>query len=277
MKNFIFIAIFLFATDLSCAQTSFKLDTIYANEQKNVAIFFPEPIKQGITGSANFVFSYNREKQQYFGLLQATPGEESNLLVVNIDGSVFSYIVKYKKQLSKLNYFIPISSSIGNERPIVKDSVQAVAPKTDNDNKIYYYQKFCSLLLKSKQGIGSLKKQSEGIVMRVENIFFDKEELYFVIRIENHSTLDYDLNYLNLYTETKKKGKKKSLQRLYRDPVYKHHFPSKIKANQAVQLVYVMPKFSIAKDRRVVLVLNEQDGQRNIKLKISHRFINNPN
>ena len=105
------------------AQSIIVLDTIYANDTKNVALFFPEPIRQGITGSDNFVFTYNREKEQYFGLHQATPGKESNLLVVNRNGSIFSYIVRYKKQLSKLNYFIPLSNSIGNEKPIVKDSV----------------------------------------------------------------------------------------------------------------------------------------------------------
>ena len=93
------------------AQSTIVLDTIYANDTKNVALFFPEPIRQGITGSDNFVFTYNREKEQYFGLLQAKPGKESNLLVVNRNGSIFSYIVRYKKQLSKLNYFIPLFDS----------------------------------------------------------------------------------------------------------------------------------------------------------------------
>jgi len=81
------------------------LDTIYANEHKNVALFFPEPIRQGITGTENFVFTYNREKYQHLELLQATPGKESNLLVISTNGSIFSYILKYSERLDKLNYF----------------------------------------------------------------------------------------------------------------------------------------------------------------------------
>jgi len=54
-----------------------EVDTIYAHEQKAVAMFFPNPIRQGLTGSSNCAFSYNRDKEQDFGLLQATPGEES--------------------------------------------------------------------------------------------------------------------------------------------------------------------------------------------------------
>ncbi|RFN60310.1 DUF4138 domain-containing protein [Marixanthomonas ophiurae] len=277
MKNLLLTSIFLSISTLTKAQTPIALDTIYANDQKNVALFFPEPIRQGITGSDNFVFTYNREKEQYFGLLQAKPGKESNLLVVNRNGSVFSYIVRYKKQLTKLNYFVSKSGSIGNEKPIFADSAKVDESKTALENNIYYYQKFCSYLLDRKQRIGRIKKRNEGIVLSVENIVFDKEELYFVIQIENRSTLDYYLNFLKLSVETRQKGKKKSLQRLYQKPIFKYNLPSKVAENQTERLVYVLPKFSISNDRRAVLELNEKNGEKNLKLKISHRFINNPN
>ena len=279
MKNSIVIIILVFTSAFTKvnAQNTQILDTIYANDTKNVALFFPEPIRQGITGSDNFVFTYNREKEQYFGLLQAKPGKESNLLVVNRNGSIFSYIIRYKKQLSKLNYFIPLSNSIGNEKPIVTDSTLVESSEELVDNKTYYYQKFCSYLLKRKQRIGRIKKRNEGIILTVENIVFDKDELYFVIEIENNSSLDYDLNFLNLSIETRQKGKRKSLQRLYQKPIYKHNLPSKIKEGKTVRFVYVMPKFSLSNDRRAILELNEKDGERNIELKLSHRYINNPN
>jgi hypothetical protein len=279
MKNYIIISALIISSALAKtnAQTTLLLDTIYANDTKNVALFFPEPIRQGITGSDNFVFTYNREKEQYFGLLQAKPGKESNLLVVNRNGAIFSYIVRYKKQLSKLNYFIPLSNSIGNEKPIVPDSIQVVSTEENIDNRTYYYQKFCSYLLNRNQRVGRIKKRTQGIVLTVENIVFDKEELYFVMRIENNSSMDYDLNFLNLSIETRQKGKRKSLQRLYQEPIYKHLLPSKIVEGKMVRLVYVMPKFSLSNERRAILELNEQDGERNIELKISHRYINNPN
>jgi len=259
------------------AQDTILIDTIYANDTKNVALFFPEPIRQGITGADNFIFTYNREKEQYFGLLQAKTGKESNLLIVNRDGSIFSYIVRYKKQLSKLNYFIPLSNSIGNEKPLVTDSIQVVTSENKIDNRTYYYQKFCSYLLNRNQRIGRIKKRTQGIGLTVENIVFDKEELYFVVRIENNSTMDYDLNFLNLSIETRQKGKRKSLQSLYQEPIYKQHLPLKIIEGKMVRFVYVMPKFSLSDDRRAILELNEKDGERNIKLNISHRYINNPN
>ena len=276
MKKYIIISALIISA-FAKAQTTQILDTIYANDTKNVALFFPEPIRQGVTGADNFVFTYNREKEQYFGLLQAKPGKESNLLVINKNGSIFSYIVRYKSQLSKLNYFVPKASSIGNERPIVNDTTEVIKIEDSVDNKTFYYTKFSSYLLDKRQRIGTIQKRKEGIVLSINNIVFNKEELYFVIQIENKSTLDYDLNFLNLSIETRQKGKKKSLQKLFQEPIFKYKLPQRITEGEVVKLVYPMHKFSISNDRRLVLELNEKNGERDLKLKVSHKYINNPN
>lgn len=276
MKAYILIIAFILILGKASAQKVKPIDIIYANDQKNVALFFPAPIRQGITGTENFVFTYNRDKQQYFGLLQAKPGKESNLLVINTDGSIFSYILRYKKQLAKLNYFIPKSNRIGNEKPVLADPTKA-PQEEEIENKTYYYQKFCSYLIDRKQRIGRIKKRKHGIVLSVENIVFDKEELYFVIQIENKSSLDYDLNFLKLSIRIRKKGKKKSLQTLLKEPVFKYNIPLKIKEDETLRMIYVLPKFSISNNRRAILQLNEKNGERDIELKVSHRFIDNPN
>ncbi|MCK7591329.1 DUF4138 domain-containing protein [Subsaxibacter sp. CAU 1640] len=276
MKTSILI-IFCISLSKLYAQNHIPLDTIYANDTKNVALFFPEPVRQGITGSDNFVFTYNREKEQYFGLLQATPGNESNLLVINKNGAIFSYIVRYKEHLPTLNYFIPESKSIGNEKP--KDSLENLETKEKSvvTNRDFYYQKFSAYLLDQPKKFGFLIDRKHHIKLSVENIVFDKEELYVVIKIENKSTLDYELNYLNFYVATRKKGKKKSLQNLNKEALFKYHEPSKVLENETVRMVFVLPKFSISKERVVILELDEKNGERNLKLKISHKTINNPN
>ena len=253
------------------------LDTIFANDSKNVALFFPAPIRQGITGAENFVFTYNREQEQHFGLLQARPGEESNLLIINGNGAVFSYIVRYKKQLSKLNYFIPGTQSIGNEKPVLKNTEPKDSISEKAKNRDLYHKKFSEFLLDRNQKIGRIKKRANGIVLSVQNIVFDREEMYFVIEIENSSSLDYDLNFLKFYIETKKQGKRKSIQRLEQKPIYIHRLPVKIPENETRKMVFVLSKFSLAKDKRLVVALNERNGERNLKLNVKARIINNPN
>ena len=277
MKNSILLGSLILASFFMEAQNTAPLDTIFANDQKNVALFFPNPIRQGITGADNFVFTYNREKEQYFGLLQAKPGKASNLLVINTNGSIFSYIVSYREQLEKLNYFVPQSESIGFEQPKFTENTDSTNVANLFTDKTFYYERFCSYLLTRKQKIGSIQKRKNGIVLSLENIVFDKEELYFVIKIQNKSSLDYDLNFLDISTQTRKQGKKKSLQRISQLPNFKYNVPTKVAEKQIKRMVYVLPKFSLSNDKMVVLELNEKNGERNIKLKVSNKYINNPN
>lgn len=277
MKNLIILLCLVVVSSVGKAQNGIKLDTIFANEQKNVALFFPNTIRQGVTGSEDFVFTFNREKQQYFGLLQARPGKESNLLVINTNGSIFSYIVKYKEKLEKLNYFVSPSESIGFEQPkFIADIDNKNAGNVFTD-KAFYYERFCTYLVTRKQKIGNIQKRNKGVVLRLENLVFDKDELYFVIDVENKSTLDYDLNFLEISTETRKKGKKKSVQRIFQTPNYKFEVPKRIGEKETKRLVYVLPKFSIDDDKRIIVELNEESGERNLKLKVSSKYINNPN
>ncbi|WP_405199329.1 DUF4138 domain-containing protein [Christiangramia sp. LLG6405-1] len=275
MKKYIAISVFIVVSALSNAQNRRKLDTIYANDQKNTALFFPQPITQGITGSTQFVFTYNREKQQNFGLLQATPGEESNLLVI-CGNSIYSYIVKYKKQLSRLNYFITESESIGNLKSTSPISKEQSEPKKNVTNKENHYKKYAAFLLSKKQRKSSLNKRNQGVVLSIENIVFNTSELYFVIQVSNESSLDFDLNFLNLSIQTRQRGKRTSVQTLLEQPILQYNVPALIKADDTKRFVYVFSKFSISKDQKAVLELNEKNGARNVALKISHRSINNP-
>ncbi|PTX43583.1 uncharacterized protein DUF4138 [Christiangramia gaetbulicola] len=262
---------------VSSRPSSHVLDTIFANDSKNVALFFPAPIRQGITGAENFAFTYNREKEQNFGLLQAQPGDESNLLIISSSGAVFSYIVAYKKQLERLNYFISEDQRIGSLKPANVDTIQTIATAQKAGNIDSYFKRFSDFLIDRNQRIGRIKIRRNGIALSVENIVFQKEALYFVMEIENASTLDYDLDYLKFYIQTRKQGKKKSIQKLEIEPLYVYRLPVKIPEKQSKRMVFVVPKFSLARDKQLLIELKERNGERALPLKVKPRFINNPN
>ena len=264
MRLILFILSVLISTLLE-AQTTEILDTIYANDSKNVALFFPEPIRQGITGSENFVFTYNREKEQYFGLLQAKQGKESNLLVINRNGSIFSYIVSYKTQLSKLNYFIPISGSIGNEKPLeikLKDTVQLTKRQ---ENRVVYFQKFSEYLLNSRSAHIKTKRKN-GLKLCLQKMVYNASEVYLLIEIENKSGIDFEVDDLNVYRTNGNKKRKASYQKLRQDVIYRCKMPSMIKDQQSKRFVYVFPKFVLGDNEKLEIELTELKGSRKIAL-----------
>lgn len=253
------------------------LDTIYANEHKNVALFFPEAIRQGITGAPNFIFTYNREKEQHFGLLQATPGEESNLLVIGAKDGVFSYILKYKETLNDINYFFDEGDKIAYENPVKHDSIPRKGVGNNTDELSEHFLKMSKSLMNNNQSIGKIKNSQNDIIFSIQNIVFDREELYFVVEIENKSSLDFDFGFLTIAAQSRQKGKRKSAQTLVKEPLYIYAVPDKIQKHKKKTFVYVLPKFSLNSDYRLIASLHEKQGLRDIDVNVSHRFINHPN
>lgn len=262
MKKNILIGLILCSNYIISQQ---KLDTIYANDKKNVALFFPNQIRQGITGADNFVFTYNREKEQYFGLLQATPGRESNLLAITNEGQVYAYILKYSDTLTKLNYFIQKSESIGNEKPMIIDSLQLENVDAKVEDNTAYYKQYSEHLLKLRY-YPIKTKRKRGVVLRLLKISYDKDEVYLVMETKNRSGIDLEVDYLNINVVGGNKKVRASYQSLQQEIIYKHDMPNIVKNGQSSKFVYVMPKFVLGNDEKLFVELHELNGNRKISL-----------
>ncbi len=263
MKKQIIIILIVFSNEIIAQK---PLDTIYANESKNVALFFPEAIRQGLTGANNFVFTYNREKAQYFGLLQATPGKDSNLLAVTENGYVYSYILKYKDQLSKLNYFISEKERIGSERPKEVESIPILKPKPSDESSTPYFQKVSAYLLKLKHRSMASKREN-GMRLQLQKKTYDSSEVYLVFEIKNNSEIDFEIDYLKIYRATGNKKRKASFQSLEQAAIYKHKRPNDIGPGGKKRFVYVLPKFVLGDHEKLMVELKELNGSRFVSLK----------
>lgn len=262
------------------AQNVEKLDTIYANDTKTVSLFFPKPIRQGMVGKSHFVFSYNKEIAQYFGLLQATPGVESNLLAITANGQVYSYILKYADTLQKLNYFISEQESIGNEKP--SPNFLSTGEKTSSaidtliSDQFTIFKETCTeLLVNIKKKIIRSKRMNQ-IRLSVKNNTYKNNVLYFSMEIENKSTIDYDVNFLRFFISNSDGLKKKSSQTISKEPIFSYLQPLKIKAKTKSEFMVVFSKFTIDNHKKMMIELNEANGERNIRLKVAGRQVNNP-
>lgn len=263
MKAYILIPLLALANVLNAQEV---LDTIHANEHKNVALFFPEPIRQGIVGAPNFVFTYNREKEQHLGLVQASPGEESNLLVLTKDGRVYSYILKYQKQLDRLNHFVYSSQSIGTERPIAIGQKQEDKKLDNIAKRREYFERFCNYLFKAKNERLATKRK-RGIKFQLQQKAYNGDETYLVMEVSNNSEIDFEVDYLKVYRVTGNKKKKASHQRLEMVPMYKYQVPSKISVGNSKMFVYVLPKFVLGNGEYLKMELHEGKGSRKVVLK----------
>ncbi|WP_299801214.1 DUF4138 domain-containing protein [uncultured Maribacter sp.] len=250
-------------------------DTLYANNSHNVALFFPSPIRQAVSGSENFTFSYNRSIPQNFGLLQASPGPKSNLLVVTHDGQLYSFALHYRKKLSQTNKFIPINASIGHENQTMKVSKpQKVIDSTivnsqknaSHSRKANHFEDLCSsLLLKNSKNLKS--KRKDGLTLTLQNIEYHNREVYLVLDIANKSGIDFELDYLKMFKVNGNPSRKSSYQKLQLVPIYAHNYPIMVKNSKDKRFVYVVSKFTLGDSEKLLFELNEERGSRTLNLK----------
>lgn len=269
MKIHITIILLTYSISIQAQQT---LDTIYANDKKSVALFFPTPIKQGITGSRHFVFTYNQETEQYLGLLQAKPGATSNLLVIGDDGSVFSYIIAYNKVLQKLNYFIPKTNSIGNEIPKMEAEIVTkkdfLSKLKEQDPYLYrkeYFEKFSEHLLTEKHLVQK-SRHGNAILFSLKKLVYDRSEVYAIIEINNRSGIDFEVDTINFYSVKTNKRRKSSFQKLQIEPIYTYNVPERFVNGKTNKFVIVMPKFTLGSSEKLSVQINEKNGNRELKI-----------
>ncbi|UII80104.1 DUF4138 domain-containing protein [Flagellimonas sp. CMM7] len=244
------------------------LDTIYANSTMTMALFFPSDIKQGITGSEHFVFTYNREKEQNLGLLKAVKGPPSNLLVITTDGKVYSYILRYAEHLENPNRFISVQESIGDAKRRSKEEIQLEEDIDINisvNDSPELLRRSCESLLNLPEEKHIRKKEGE-IVLTLKNLKYHGDNVFLQFEIENKSGMRFDFDYLKIYKVNGNKKRNASYQELPLEPVYVHNKPSQIIPNTKVRMVYVVPKFTIAKNEKIVVRLKELHTSRGVNL-----------
>lgn len=260
MKNII-LYMCLFGSSLGTAQS---LDTLFSNAHSNTALFFPERIRQAVVGGKNFIFSYNEEFPQYFGLLKALPGPTSNLLVVTTRGKVYAYVVAHKENPSRLIHFFRYSDRIGSEKPVLdtrvdRERIPDSSGRIETDNE--HLQKLSEYFLRTSSG-KLKKKRKNGIFLKVHPLKYEGNEVYLVFTLENRSEIEFQPEYLRVYLSRGNRKRNASYQKIRQVPMYKHHYPESLAASERRKFVYVLPKFTIGDRERVEVELREKRGNR---------------
>ena len=233
-----------------------------------MALFFPSDIKQGITGSEHFVFTYNREKEQNLGLLKAVKGNPSNLLVITTDGKVYSYILKYAEHLENPNRFISVQESIGDAKRHSKTEIET-SKDLDVDMLVNdspeLLRRSCESLLNLPEE-KHIRKKEGGIILSLRNLKYHGDNVFLQFEIENKSGVRFDFDYLKIFKVNGNKKRNASYQELPLEPIYVHNKPSQILLNTEVRMVYVIPKFVLAKNEKIMVQLQEVGTTRKVIL-----------
>ncbi|MDT7830505.1 DUF4138 domain-containing protein [Pricia sp. S334] len=134
-----------------------------------------------------------------------------------------------------------------------------------------YYRIFCENNYLQKTIFLRTFRQNKRIVLKLNNILIDREEIYFVLQIENNSRKEYHVNGLSFF----RKSGVGQLQKIMK-PRYVFNLQDKIDPKGINEVVLVFNRFTISGKEEVYVVLDELDTNRMVLLPLDNKQINAP-
>lgn len=293
------LLLFLMASAFSAVAQNVQEETLYTNERHVVVLKFKKPIVKGLVGSDNFVLAYNTNQQENIATITGIKGNSTNLFVITSDGLNYSFKIAYKSVLENYYYLIDKRQAINYKEPTTvkteitpkkgrksrqkKEATIALEPMVSEEMLVEKMSKNCDDFLDKKKFYQNTFDVKDGVKLQLYNIFYDQNQLYFLFELKNKSAIDYDVNYLKFY-KTLRKSKRVTMEQRLELPQepndlypYTCNKPDKIAGKNSQKFVYVFEKFTLSKQNKILVELNEHNGERNLTLEIDARKINQPN
>lgn len=109
--------------------------------------------------------------------------------------------------------------------------------------------------------------------MRLDGLFIKDEVMYYRVRLQNHSNINYDIEQLRFFIRDQKKSKRTATQELEVEPLYIHGDTSVVLSQSEHVFVFAVPKFTIPDQKYLTIQLMEKNGGRNLKLIIYNKTV----
>ena len=273
---------------------------IYANKDTNVFLHFEDSIVNSYVGNENYLFLHN--VGDGLGVLKILDDvvNTTNILITTKNGLMYSFILKYKNEINQFNVFVKETEAINYKRKkksldneknslnIKSDSISSIdstynISDVKNVKNIYkykkevYFNKTCKKYIDIKPFYFKNLVSKNQLIIKLNNIHYNKNELYFIYEIKNKSSLDLNIDMITYEISSKSKKLRASAQAIIKTPIYTFQSPKVIKGNSTVKYIAVFDMFTIGRKKVFLISIKENNGERDINLSIAPKQINNPN
>lgn len=230
---------------------------------KTTNLIFPYAIKSVDRGSKDILVQIAKGVENILQVKAAKSNfDETNLTVITSNGKLYSYIINYTNNPSvlniqfanaeedKTNAFLPVTHS--NEAEIKADAENA---------------------FNADRNIKGLKNRKYGIELQLDGLYINDEVMYYRIKLQNQSNINYDIEQFRFFILDQQKSKRTASQELEVQPLYIQGDTSVVASQSEHVFVYAVPKFTIPDKRYLTIQLMEKNGGRNLKLIIHNKTI----
>jgi len=193
----------------------------------------------------------------------------------------------YKKPVKKTTAKPKTTASVKNEETVTSALVE-VKPTQDVETTIVQEAVKPEAVVVAKQDFeitaekilkqkGWINNRNSNLVRGVEGfvkgVYSGNGKIFVLIEVMNRSNINYDIQNISFITSpSKKKNKGIDTEEKLFIPIWSNQ-PDTIGKKVTQKMVFVFDKFTIAENKTLNAVINENEGERNLKLEVKPTYI----
>ncbi|SIT01971.1 protein of unknown function [Zobellia uliginosa] len=251
---------FIFSFNLSYSENVGKFNYIISPEQA------VGKLNQGPTVQSET----NREPREDIQEAKESPLSKPS---INEGGEMLKEAIVEKEIPSNPieNQIIPENSpKLESEGTVYNDAFGVEQDLYDVDRE-EYYRIFCENNYLQKTVFKRSFRQNKRIVLKLNNILVDREEIYFILQIENNSKREYHIDGVSFF----KKAAVGQLQKIMK-PRYTFNLQESLDPASVNEIVYVFKNFKLSSKELIYVALAEKDSDNMVILPLDNKQVNSP-
>ncbi|MFV8324946.1 conjugative transposon protein TraN [Flavobacterium sp. ZS1P14] len=236
-------------------------DSVAIGYSKTTTIVFPYAIKSVDRGNGAVLVQKVKGVENILQLKAAQHDfTETNLTVVTSDDQLYSFVLNYDEQTPVLNLVVSKA----------KRSLSEPWDSAVNDNEAVL-QSYAALASYEKKKVHGIKDNKYNMLLQLNGLFIHENVMYYRIKVENNSNINYDISQLRFFIRDQIKVKRTASQEIEIKPLYILNNTAVIQGNTTVCFVFALAKITIPEEKYLAIQLMEDKGGRHLELQVNNK------
>ncbi|MEO8172956.1 MAG: DUF4138 domain-containing protein [Sediminibacterium sp.] len=180
--------------------------------------------------------------------------DTTSLTVITTDGKLYAFLVHYENAPQNLTINLSTVENVNRDTSLV-----ALA------------QKVSAL----KNNLHGIRCSEARVRLSVLGIYTTGEQVICKLKIENVSSLSFEIGGMQVYSRDLQIGKRRSSQERLIEPLLSFKPQTSVRQKSAQVVVIILPKPALSYSKSLRIDLSEKDGERNLSLTVNNRYLLN--
>lgn len=234
---------------------------------KTSSIVFPAVITSVDRGSQDILTQKAKGVQNVLQLKAARMNfPETNLTVITADGTLHQFTILYAREPGSLSVNLSdVTTENASHPPVIFKS-----DLTESDMETH-----AANITNAKPAVKFKRVSKHKIHLLLKGVYILNNVMFYHMRIQNESNIDYDVDFLRFYIHDRANVKRTASQEVDVIPIYVYGNDKTITGKSTQDIVYAVEKFTIPEAKHLVVEMFEHNGGRNLNLFIRNKTIVN--